>query len=465
MPTYAPDTNFFLQCAPAEQLDWRQVTQADEVVLLVVREVRKELDRLKSGGNARRSKRARAASSLLRRLTTESVDHLELRPSGPRVVLKAASRPSLESYPNGFHIESADERVVAQVYVADRTSEDRVTFLSHDTVPLEDAAELGLQTQVIPDTWLLDPEPNDVERQLNEMRRRMTALEGRAPDVVVEVPLSVEGAVVLTTPYFPPLSAAFIARAMGAINALYPLRPRETNLFNMASALAELENADKARWSEYEQEHAQWLSEVQEQLNDASRYFTEDPNATNLALSVSNVGSAGAENLIIRVEARGAFHLVDPDSIDEDEEAGHFFSGPPARPRSSIIEGIMRFQQTDFGLRRYDENLFKPRFHTPPMARDRHAIYWEFENDRSARYTEGQCRDFRHGLAPDEVILLIERTAPSDEPIQGALEILVSAGNLVEAIRKTYRVRIESQVRDTEQLMRELLVRELSVHV
>lgn len=41
------------------------------------------------------------------------------------------------------------------------------------------------------------------------------------------------------------------------------------------------------------------------------------------------------------------------------------------------------------------------------MARDRHAIYWEFDDDRNARFTEGQCRDFRHGLVPNEVVLLM----------------------------------------------------------
>lgn len=171
-------TNFFLQCSPAEQLDWKRVTQADEVVLLVVREVRKELDRLKSGGNARRSKRARAASSLLRRFTTEQLDEIELKASGPRLILKRLG--PTDSLPANFQIDSADERVVAEVYAATAVM-GGLTFLSHDTVPLEDAAELGLQAQVIPDDWLLDPGPNELERQLSDVKRRMKALKGAHP--------------------------------------------------------------------------------------------------------------------------------------------------------------------------------------------------------------------------------------------------------------------------------------------
>lgn len=462
MEIFAPDTNFFLQCSPAEQLDWKRVTQADEVVLLVVREVRKELDRLKSGGNARRSKRARAASSLLRRFTTERLDEIELKASGPRLILKTASRPSPDSLPANFQIDSADERVVAEVYAATAVI-GGLTFLSHDTVPLEDAAELGLQTQVIPDDWLLDPEPNELERQLSDVKRRMKALEGRVPSVVVEVPITADGHVVLTTRYFPMLSDAFIARAMSAVKAKYPLKPNQASTSGLGTVIRDLENIDKARWARFEEAYGKWLEDIRRQLNDACRFFTEDPNGAKLPLTISNIGSAGAENLIIKIEALGDFHLVDPDSLDEDTD--QFFPEPPARPRSALVEGLMGFQRANYGLPRLDDSVFKPRFHTPAMARDRHAIYWEFDDDRNARFIEGQCRDFRHGLVPDEVVLLIERTAIGEETIQGALYILVSAGNLAEASRKTYPVRIESELMDTEQLVRELFARELAIVV
>lgn len=465
MEIYAPDTNFFLQCSPADQLDWKQVTQADEVVLLVVREVRKELDRLKSGGNARRSKRARAASSLLRRLTTEHLEELVLKAAGPRLVLRTAPRPSPDSLPANFQIDSADERVVAEAYAASASTESGLTFLSHDTVPLEDAAHLGLQTQVIPDEWLLDPEPDELSRQLSDVKRRMTALEGRVPKIVFGVPES-DGQVVLTTRYFPSLSDEFIDKVIHAVRVKFRVPTKGSNNLYIGAAMAALDGVDDKRWARYEEEREVWIEAVRHRLHDAGMFFTEDPNAASLVVHISNVGSAGADNLIVRIEALGDFHLVDPDSLKADEDPELFFPSPPARPRSSVIEGLMGLHgNPNFTMRRFDESALVPsfRFHTPAMARDRHAIYWEYESDRNARYTEGQCRDFRHGLEPEEVVLLIERTAIGEETIQGALQILVSAGNLVEANRKTYPVRIESELMDTEKLMRNLLARELGV--
>ena len=63
---FAPDTNFFVQCKKADQLAWSDVTVADTIVLIVAKEVQREIDRHKNGGNARRAQRSRDASALFR---------------------------------------------------------------------------------------------------------------------------------------------------------------------------------------------------------------------------------------------------------------------------------------------------------------------------------------------------------------------------------------------------------------
>jgi hypothetical protein len=43
-----PDTNFFMQCQPPEQLDWSNYAAYQEVQVLVSRPVQKDVDRLKN---------------------------------------------------------------------------------------------------------------------------------------------------------------------------------------------------------------------------------------------------------------------------------------------------------------------------------------------------------------------------------------------------------------------------------
>jgi hypothetical protein len=464
MQIFVPDTNFFLQCQPADKIGWAQVTQESDIVLLVVREVRKELDRLKSGGNQRRSKRARSASATLRRLTSEGLPEIELRPSGPRVVLRAAPRPEPASLPSEYRIETPDERIVAEAYAARQMVNTEVTFLSHDSVPLEDAAGLGLPAQVIPEDWLLDPEPSDLERELGDVKRRMKALEGRVPDVVIGLPGHASGTVQVSSPYFPPLSDAFIAAAMREVRKKHPLAAAP-DTFTRLGRNAELEYAEEARRTKYAKDHAQWLVDLKFALGDLCRDFCEDPNGIKLPLSIANHGHAAAENLIVRIEAHGDFHLVDVDALEEEDGPPWYFPRPPAPPRQFDSGGLSGM---DYFLRgpSFNPHHYAPlRLPTPAIARDRHVLYWEYDDDRHATRIEGQCADFRHGLRPEEVVLSLERNAIGDEPIRGALSVLVSAGNLAEPTKVTFPILIEPKIEKTEALVRDLLKRELNIEI
>ena len=462
---FAPDTNFFLQCHPADKIDWKQVTQAPDVVLLVVREVRKELDRLKSGGNQRRAKRARAASSLLRRLSTEGLQELELRASDPRVTLRTAPRPAVSALPNDYLVETSDDRIVAEVFAAQGTAEGGVIFLSHDSVPLEDAAGLGLPTQVVPEAWLLEPEPSELERELGEMKRRVKALEGRVPQIGVDFPVDAEGNLRLQSPYFPPLSQAFIDAAMREVRRKHQAAAPPEEYTHMPWNIGRMIQAIEDRWSRYREDHAKWLTNVERALGCAWMFFNDDPRAMRLEFSLSNRGYAGAENLIVRIEARGDFYLVDESTLEEGQDPPWFFPPPPDAPRLLDALGSSGLDYLPQGLPSHPHDYALQNLRTPVMARDRHAVYWEYEGGRRATHLEGQCADFRHGLSPDKFGLPLRRDAIGDEPIRGAIDVLVSAGNLPEPTRVTYPVVIEAEVHDMEALIRDLLKRELQIDV
>ncbi|MBA0444868.1 hypothetical protein D7Y51_17445 [Stenotrophomonas maltophilia] len=463
MKIFVPDTNFFLQCQPADKIAWKLVTHDSDVLLLVVREVRKELDRLKSGGNQRRSKRARAASAVLRRLTTEGLTEIELRTSSPRVVLRTTPRPDPTALPVEYHIETPDERIVAEAFAARTIASEALTFLSHDSVPLEDAASLGLPTQVIPEEWLLEPEPSEVERELGDVKRRMKLLEGRVPELAIELPRGVDGIARLSSPYFPSLTDSFIAAAMRGVRKAHPLAtaPDTSTLLGRNSTVA---YAEEARWARYASAHAQWLTDVETALGNLSNQLCEDPSAMKLPLSIANHGHAAAEHLIVRIEVHGDFHLVDIDALEEPDDLPELFPQPPAPPSQ---RGMAGFGDLSFshGAAINPQHYAPLHLPTPVLARDRHTLYLEYDNERKATFLEGQCADFRHGLRPEEIMLSLERNTIGNEAVRGALSVLVSAGNLIESKKMTFPVLIEPKIEDTEALARELLKHELAVEI
>ncbi len=140
---YAPDTNFFIQCKNAIDVDWHLVSNADSVLLVVLNEVHREIDRLKSGGNVRRARRAKAISSQLRELIVTGQDEVELRASGPAVSLRLAPRLDPKRMkPDHYDLNSADERIAEEAKTcSDCFFDGGLALLSHDGMPLR-AAQL-----------------------------------------------------------------------------------------------------------------------------------------------------------------------------------------------------------------------------------------------------------------------------------------------------------------------------------
>ena len=62
------DTNLFFQCHPLEQLSWSRWKMFDEVRLIVSKPVLREIDYRKNKSNDRVGKRARATSSMFRKI-------------------------------------------------------------------------------------------------------------------------------------------------------------------------------------------------------------------------------------------------------------------------------------------------------------------------------------------------------------------------------------------------------------
>lgn len=88
------DTNFFLQLKVPRDLPWSSVSANQNIVLFVPRAVQKEISRLKSDGNTRRSKRARAAAALLMRIAQSAGETEVVQLQQPTVECKRLRNPS-----------------------------------------------------------------------------------------------------------------------------------------------------------------------------------------------------------------------------------------------------------------------------------------------------------------------------------------------------------------------------------
>ncbi len=160
------DTNLLIQCHPLEQLDWSRWRAFEEVRLIVSTPVLREIDRLKTKGNDRVGKRARAASAMFREMLNDA--HKVIRLQSPRVILFVEPQHSHNSgLGDRLDFRKPDDQLIGIAHEFARTNSSAdVRLLTHDTIPLYTARGLGVQTDIIPDDWLLPPEKTESERRL-----------------------------------------------------------------------------------------------------------------------------------------------------------------------------------------------------------------------------------------------------------------------------------------------------------
>jgi hypothetical protein len=182
-----PDANLFLQCKAIKSLDWHEIADADEIVVYIGRTLQREIDALKSDGNQRRARRAREANSFFKALLRAPNRTMALRVASPSVAI--TFMPPLDperSKPPSLDLAKPDDCNVEEA-LAFRAANPgfRTAILTHDTGPVLTATEFCLDHVDVPDRWLLEPEKDHRQKQIEDLNRQIKILQRQFPQTVV----------------------------------------------------------------------------------------------------------------------------------------------------------------------------------------------------------------------------------------------------------------------------------------
>jgi len=140
-----PDTNLFLQCKDIKNLQWHEISDGEDIEIIITRPVMEEIDRLKQDGNKRRAKRARKANSFLKAIILSEEGNLQVRESNPSVVMSFLTPESKEKLADRLDLSRPDDRIVNEALsFRDKNMDVNVRLLTHDTNPLLTAKNVGL---------------------------------------------------------------------------------------------------------------------------------------------------------------------------------------------------------------------------------------------------------------------------------------------------------------------------------
>jgi hypothetical protein len=343
-------------------------------------------------------------------------------------------------------LSTADGRIVEQAVALQQMLGD-LAFLSNDRLPRRMAKAVGLSCQKIPDSWLLDPETDERDKEIAKLKDELRTWSKRSPQLEVQLASNeglierIEGSICR----YRPLSNEFIDDAMQIIEH----RHSEERVTVPGQVTVTRAGAiDK-----YQEERREWLAKVKDRLERLPVKLNLDNGLVDLTLTISNSGGAPAEGLSVLVWVEGAMMLVNDVVRDKHFPLGLNFVVPNP-PKLERLTSPSMLRQSDL-----TEHLRGMHDLIPPIPRDPKTFYWDYEEKDGlwCKSVEGTCQDFRHHVHEMELPVILCLPQDESEP-RGCLHIRWSARNLPKAIEKRYPIRLTVDWKDSDEVVGPLVI-------
>ena len=481
------DTNLLIQCLPLEQLDWSIWSAFNEVKLIVSSPVLREIDYRKNKSNDRVGKRARASSSMFRKISNDG--YKLVRDSGPRVKLTVeAQHQQSKELEERLNYQERDDQLVGTVYQFVKSNPGtQVRLLTHDTTPRFTASSLGLVVEDIPDDWLLPPENSETEKELAALKAENARLKKAEPNFAIQC-LDSAGAEInryeISCTRYEPLTDAEISTLRQHLKEHFPLETdfgsresaeRDRTLFGnvvRASGYVYTPPTDEEIAKYRDETYPQWLKRCEEVLSNYHLTLQRQAPIPRLEFLAENCGTRPASDALITIEAKGNFQIKplvlkeddEDDTGDEGEnhQKNHseLLPSPPSVPSGSWQKKNSRRNQhlsdtfatlaqaiarSAGDIHQYD--AVRPLVRVPdlsnlPHRRDPNAFYYKPDRPQMPQdFFCLECDQWRHEDGGELFDAEIHFPIDLDE-VEGVLICRIQAGNLSKSVSKKIPVRI-----------------------
>lgn len=353
------DSMVALEAKPLANLPWAEIDAAGPVLVLVVPQVMKEIDKRKRDG--RLGRRARDFNRLIAP-AAESGSAVQISVGPPQVNIAFAQIGRIDwDALQDLDPEEGDARVVAQVLNAAGVPAGVKTLFSYDNNPIAMASRHGIKVRKLPESWLMEPEPSPHEKELLRLKGKIAELETTEPEI--EVKLEFEA---------PDPLQIYRVEALDA-SEQHDFAARILRQNRKVSQDAGMLGVSFMQDSGYDDKYSKYREQtVPRHAARVHRYLEEEYGQIGFTMTIDVLGHIQAENLVIALRSSsGGLH---------DKFIAYPVYGPSApRPKSylDIAPRLARFPQIK------------------PLV-GRHEIEFGVGPD-GGNVIEFHCADFRHG--------------------------------------------------------------------
>ena len=453
-----PDTNLFIQCLPLHVIDWSahsDFSSFEEIHILVCNPVDREIGRQKTRGNDRIGRRARKTSSIFREILINEQSCRVIREGEPIIKLLVGLdiRPSPElNGPSQLDYNIADDEIVGCVHnFALQNPDTEVRLLTHDGGPMATAQRMSLPFEPIPDSWLLPPEANDLQKENRRLQQEILRL--RKPEPKFELNLVDDNgkqvdSLEVSWQSHDSLTEDNIAECIERLKFEFPMAANfATNVTPRPLAIALIPTPREEDIERYQyEEYPKWLDKCRSILANIHNRLDE-LNAPMVRIEVRNAGIRPGRDVLTEIATRGHFLIRPPLLRGEIEE---FMDDvclplPPEPPEpKSFFEGL---------------TIPEPSYHIPPLVAKEDPNVSYFRPQRPTTPVDSltlECKQWRHGPRPQnfDIKVFLDH---SNQKLEGAIECMIQAENLSEPVIRTFPVKFYIQKRESMQLARDLI--------
>ncbi|MFK5914445.1 MAG: PIN domain-containing protein [Woeseiaceae bacterium] len=475
------DSNLFLQCQDLKSLAWREIIKDEDILLLIPAAVQREIDSLKSDGNKRRAKRARTTNSLFRKVILSENTKTKISSRSPKIELTVSPQlPPIEQSPEIELLDPSkpDDAIMLELLAYRQAFPDtNAAILTHDTIPLLTAKRLGIPFEVIPDSWLLNPENDDKDKKINHLEQQIKEILKNFPIIELSAYVddieqnSLKGEII----EYPELTTNEIDLLLDKIKLSNPMKTdfdskQDENEHKATTRLSSSffsgrytppSHEDVTKYTK--ETYPEWLDASKKSLVELPASLNNKNNLFKISIKMNNTGNVPANNTLINFSVSDSLLLSPQNEEDEeDEEKDSIWSipSPPVAPSGQYISGMDTLLGNMGSLAHLvdahpalDASFFNP----IPKHRDRNAFYWKPRRPiTTEQYQELECEEFPHKIREETFNLRII-ALESHKPTGGLITCTVSAKNLKEPVELTIPVKLSFKKESTFEIAKYLI--------
>ena len=297
------DADVLLHCDSLENLPWEQLLPGQDICVVILPSVAREIDRLKLNGPAHIQTKARRAAQLFRKILSAHATTVTLRPEHPKLEVEVAAAVGSGVFSDteaaGNAGRQMHDRIVSETLALGRTI--GALLLTNDTLTAMSAREAGVQAELIPEAWMPAPESGAAEQVVQKLYDEMR----RTAAVKPKLSLAFEdrsgkrltGPLQLAVALVPALSAAEVERCMAAVTAAHPYSPYQKAL----SQTQRLRSVYGEVGRTYDKLYADYIADCKRVLGNLSELVALTECKGTFSLLINNAGGVAVKGLAVDV--------------------------------------------------------------------------------------------------------------------------------------------------------------------